>query len=160
MQHSVLLFLFVSILICACGSEKEENQVELFNGISISLKEGENIEDVTESDTDAYFEMLGERPYQAPIYRKIKSGSAYLYVGIPVGASKEKILNLKAEANQGESQSWQYSYTSYQKDSISVAEFAAHREGNTVLLVAAGRENEQFNSKFSADSLLSRLQIK
>lgn len=160
MQRSAILLLFTLVLVFACGSVTKEHQVDLFNGITISLKEDEKIEEVTEADTDAYFEILGERPYQAPIYRKIKSGSAYLYVGIPVGSSTEKIMGYKADAKRGESENWHYSYTAYMKDSLSVTECAAHRDGNTVLLVAAGPDTEHFDLRFSADSLLSRLQTK
>ncbi|HKL02906.1 MAG TPA: hypothetical protein VJ911_04490 [Cryomorphaceae bacterium] len=156
MQRSAIVFLFISVFTFSCGSQHEGKQIDLYNGISITLRANEEIEEITEADTDAYFEVLGERPYQAPLFRKVKSGSDVLYIGIPVGASVDEILGDSVSADQYEN--WRYSYKFYMQEGEAVSEIAAHGDGNTVLMVASGNESQQFNTKFSADSLLSRLQ--
>ncbi|MFN2429136.1 MAG: hypothetical protein ABR574_03890 [Cryomorphaceae bacterium] len=118
MRGCIFLFTLIFILGSACQPSSNGNNVDLFNGISIALNSSEEVVEFTEADTDAYFEILGDRPYQAPLYRKVESGEASLYIGIPVGTGAEEILGFREDASIKSFDKWKYSYSQYEKGGV------------------------------------------
>ena len=154
--------LLISCLLSACSSG-DGNEIDLFNGISFDLAQGDEIGIISVEDTELYFEILGEIHFQAPLYRKINSGEGIVYLGVPVGLDPLILDNCKSyqeNSRSGNLDNWKYCHSTYTFSGLYVSECLSTNGTNTVLMLATHSNQDSLRALYDLDKLISRLKMK
>ena len=161
-MRNVSCGLLISCLLFACSSG-DGNHIDLFNGISFDLAQGDEIGTISVEDTELYFEILGEMHFQAPMYRKINYGDGVVYLGVPVGLDPLILDNCKSyrqNSKSGNLDMWKYCHSTYTSNGLYVSECLSANGTNTVLMLATHPNQDSLRALYDLDKLISRLKVK
>lgn len=92
MLRIVASCLFVILLFACQTSNSSDEQLELINGISFRLMEGEKVQTFSPEKTQRYLSWLQGLDAQVPLFRYIKGSGRQIYIGLPVGADFPQLL--------------------------------------------------------------------
>lgn len=155
------LLLLTASVVSACNLGGDTNTVDLFNGTEIALRTGERAAPAQTADTEDFFELIGSRPYQTPLFRVIDAGEARIYIALPVGDERQLWEHPVKEglSEISEAQPRRFRASQYNVSEFQISEYLAHIQGNYILLLAASRNADLVNSRFAPDSLRHRILI-
>lgn len=152
---------FSASLLSACSSGGNSNTVDLFNETEIGLRRGERAAPAETADAKDFFELIGSRGYQTPLFRIIHSGDARIYIALPVGPESEmwKHPVTGGLSQMSEVQAGRYRVSQYTVSGVRISEYLTRVQGNYILLLAASRNADLINFRFAPDSLHKRILI-
>ena len=155
MRNSILILLIV--LIFSCTNEKK-NEIILFNDIQLNLNDDEKVVDINPEITKRYFTHLRSHPFQIPLFKYIKNSNYEVFIGIPTGASINKLINSQIIKQAGtlvdsKSDSVSYLFKKYEKENYYLTEYVLDYEKNLFYLLSV------CNSKHFSDSLFNYLEL-
>ncbi len=156
----IILVLFAAITLVGCTSQNER-EVVLFNDITFELKDGEEIISI-DSQTKEYFHSYFENTdVQVPLFRCIKAGDYIIYLGIPIRAGIDRLIDLRQETINNytafESDSLSYFYISHQRDMDYITEYSEAFENNFIYVLAVSNSGELSDSLFNRKEISQRL---
>ena len=162
MRKTILLLTLFTVFSC---THKNEQVLDLYNGISFELKKGENPTEIRSELNKLYEEYFNNKQPQVPLFRYIMHPNYKLFIGIPFDSSIQQLISAqlaKTQLNGGKLESGgDYFYASYQKDGFYIAEYAKKLKQNSIIYVSAMTiQKEIADSLFTKVQLSKRLTIK
>jgi len=152
--------LYAAITLVGCASQNER-EVVLFNDITFELKDGEEILSI-DYQTKEYFHSYFENTnIQVPLFRCIKAGDYIIYLGIPIHAGIDKLIDLRQTTIDNytafESDSLTYFYISHQRDTDYITEYSKAFENNFIYVLTVSNSGEISDSLFNRKEMSKRL---
>ena len=84
--------LFLILLIACQSSSGIDSKLELLNGISFQLTEGEKVRPSTPEKTQRYLSWIEKLDAQVPLFKYIEGTDRQIYIGLPVGADFYQLM--------------------------------------------------------------------
>lgn len=162
MKKIFLLLIIVSTFL-SCNS-KSESEVELFNGLSFKLIDGEQIKNIDSETKENYQSFINNPSVQIPLFKCVESKDYKIYLGLPINSTIKKLVDFKMENIKNpsffESDTITYMYVNHENEMKYIAEYFKIIDNNTIYILTVSNSQELSDSLFSLDGLSSRLKSK
>lgn len=156
MKTSVIKILVLISIISCSGGKRDE--IDLFNGLSFKMEEGETLANIDFITSDMYTKYFNSGNIQAPLFRHIKHAGYDIFIGIPYNTSIVAMVEDQLERKDSaitsfRSDSLRY-YKNYKRDAYYITEYAAKAANKSLIYICT-----MSNTKELADSLFNELKL-
>lgn len=152
------IIIFISILSFISCTKKNNNAIDLFNGISFEMQTGEALIEIKPNINELYSEYFNNRQPQVPLFKYIKHSNYKIFIGIPYDTSINKMIKTQLEKPDSSrvffESSSNYFFTKYKKDGFYIAEYATVFKNNAIIYISSMTDRKEIS-----DSLFNKLKI-
>lgn len=153
---SLMFFLF------SCQTERDAQEILLFNGIKFSLIEGEHRSELTSKSSDLFRSYIADIPFQIPLYLNIEDSSHRIFVGLPLNTTLRSFLNFKKRQTNVpfqhlEADSVSYIFNKRKEKDVYISEYVFDSNNSLLFVLALTKSKSVSDSLFNYHNMSRRI---
>ena len=159
-MNRIFFLICCALILNACGT-KNTSEVDLFNGLTFKLNEGERVVSNDEKSVELINSFYEDSNIQLPLFRKIKSENYQLLIAIPFSTHIEELRKKNSSViNENidlDSEDPNVFYFSNSQSNEYFTHYAESKENNLIYILAITDDKELSDSLFTKTLISKRI---